>query len=599
MPRTKKVVAAERTCDHMDKYRYINWIEGIPSDKYRIYPDGYITYATNNKWINLKTFLNKSGTVSVKLSNPNTKFVVKVSLAKLILQAFKTIKFTTNDIIYKDGDSSNCNIENLEWDGKSDEYDGEEWKYIDWIPDIPGNKYQVSNYGRVVNMTNMLLLQPTKNGNTFSVSLNDLKNNVSKLVPLLRLVGMAFVDVKGYEKEWLDIIRVNEVVEPEKLNHADNLRWVAPQTSEPLSDFVPDQDVPEEWKYIDWIDSVDPTMYKVSNYGRVVNVKTNRLVTVHCDTSDGKPFLEVALWKDKKNKKAYHASLPRLVAIAFLPKPIFDLRYLVAQYKDGNVNNLRYDNIHWVLSGTQSHDNGLTPNEAVELINFINDHIYDFDNMIQFQEFVNEQCKGLGKHRSIRYLRECGVYGQPEKLDDFRSKSIRKQRSDDDLKEIFEYLESNHGSVVQTVRDLGGKFTYSQIQHAKIKYEKDIGSLSRFGRKRVELINIKDGSSKIFESASIASKFLELSVTAVSRSIRTGQTLKKKKYVARYVDNIDIVNNDCSILVYDINGTLIKEFVSIDEASCELKLEKNHILKYCDLNRADKKGFIFKRKYNK
>lgn len=586
-------------CNYMDKYRYIDWIEGIPYDKYRIYPNGHITYSTNNKWIDLKTFLNKSGTVSVKLSNPNTKFVVKVSVAKLVLQAFKTIKFTTHDIIYNDGDSSNCNVENLEWDGKSDEYDGEEWKYIDWIPDIPGNKYQVSNHGRVVNMTNMLLLQPTKNGNTLSVSLNDLKNNVSKSVPLLRLVGTAFVDIKGYEKEWLDIIRVNEAKEPEKLNHADNLRWVAPQTSDPLPDFVPDQDVPEEWKYIDWIDSVDPTMYKVSNYGRVVNVETNRLVTVRCDTSDGKPYLEVALWKDKKNKKVFHASLPRLVAIAFLPKPIFDLRYLVAQYKDGNVYNLRYDNIRWVLSGTQSHDNGLTPNEAVELINFINDHIYDFDNMIQFQEFVNEHCQGLGKHRSVRYLRECGVYGQPEKLDDFRSKSIRKQRSDDDLKEIFEYLERNHGSIVQTVRDLDGRFTYSQIQHAKLKYEKDIGPLSRFGGKRVELINIIDGSSKIFESAVIASKFLGLSVAAVSKSIRTGYTLKKKKYIARYVDDIDVINNDCSILVYDINGKLINEFVSVDEASRELKLERDHILKYCDNNRADKKGFIFKRKYDK
>jgi hypothetical protein len=583
----------------MDKYRYIDWIEGIPSDKYRIYPDGHITYVTNNKWIDLKTSLNKSGTVSVKLSNPNTKFVVKVSVAKLVLQAFKTMKFTAYDIIYKDGDSSNCNVENLEWDGKSDEYDGEEWKYIDWIPDIPGNKYQVSNYGRVVNMTNMLLLQPTKNGNTLSVSLNDLKNNVSKLVPLLRLVGTAFVDIKGYEKELLDIIRVNEAKEPEKLNHADNLRWVAPQTSDPLPDFVPDQGVPEEWKYIDWIDSVDPTMYKVSNYGRVVNVENNRLVTVRCDTSDGKPSLEVALWKDKKNKKVFHASLPRLVAIAFLPKPIFDLRYLVAQYKDGNIYNLRYDNIRWVLSGTQSHDNGLTPNEAVELINFINEHIYDFDNMVQFQEFLNEHCQGLGKHRSVRYLRECGVYGQPEKLDDFRSKSIRKQRSDDDLKEIFEYLERNHGSIVQTVRDLDGRFTYSQIQHAKLKYEKDIGPLSRFGRKRVELINIKDGSSKIFESASIASEFLGLSIATISKSIRTGQTLKKKKYIARYVDNIDMINNDCSILVYDINGKLIKEFVSVDEASRELKLERDHILKYCDHNRADKKGFIFKRKYDK
>jgi hypothetical protein len=583
----------------MDKYRYIDWIEGIPSDKYRIYPDGHITYVTNNKWIDLKTSLNKSGTVSVKLSNPNTKFVVKVSVAKLVLQAFKTIKFTAYDIIYKDGDSSNCNVENLEWDGKSDEYDGEEWKYIDWIPDIPGNKYQVSNYGRVVNMTNMLLLQPTKNGNTLSVSLNDLKNNVSKLVPLLRLVGTAFVDIKGYEKEWLDIIRINEAEESEKFNHADNLRWVAPQTSDPLPDFVPDQDVPEEWKYIDWIDSVDPTMYEVSNYGRVVNVETNRLVTVRCDTSDGKPSLEVALWKDKKNKKVFHASLPRLVAIAFLPKPIFDLRYLVAQYKDGNIYNLRYDNIRWVLSGTQSHDNGLTPNEAVELINFINEHIYDFDNMVQFQEFLNEHCQGLGKHRSVRYLRECGVYGQPEKLDDFRSKSIRKQRSDDDLKEIFEYLERNHGSIVQTVRDLDGRFTYSQIQHAKLKYEKDIGPLSRFGRKRVELINIKDGSSKIFESASIASEFLGLSIATISKSIRTGQTLKKKKYIARYVDNIDMINNDCSILVYDINGKLIKEFVSVDEVSRELKLERDHILKYCDHNRADKKGFIFKRKYKK
>lgn len=584
----------------MDEYRYIDWIEGIPHDKYRVYPDGRITQKSKNKWRDLKTFLNKNGTVNAKLSNPKTKYIVRILVGKLVLQAFKTVKFTTYDVIYKDGNMLNCHVDNLEWDGKTDEYDNEEWKYIDWIEDIPKNKYQVSNYGRVVNMTHMTILHLTENGNTLSVSLNDLKNGVNKTVPILRLVGTAFVDIKGYEKEWLDIIRIDGIEEPEKLNHADNLRWVAPQTTEPLSDFIPDPNIPEEWKYIDWIDSVDPEMYKVSNYGRVINVKTSRFVTAHCDdTSGGKQYLEVSLWKDQKNKKAYHASLTRLVAMAFLPKPIFELRYLVSQCKDGNPYNLRYDNIRWVLSGTQVHESGLTPEEAIKIIDFINEHIYDFDNMIDFQEFINEHCSGLGKHKSIRYLRECGIYGQPEKLDDFRSKNIHKQRTDDDLKKIFKVLERNNGRVAQTVRDLNGEFTYSQIQHAKMKYEKEIGKLSKFGGKRVELINLKDGTSKIFESATSASKFLGLNTGSVSNAIRNGRTLKKKQYVAKYVDNIDTVDPDYSILVYDIHGNFIKEFASVNEASRELKIERQLILRYCDQSRACKKGLIFKRNYNK
>lgn len=581
----------------MVNYKYIDWIKGIPVDKYKIYPDGKIEYKDRNKWIDLKPRMNRSGYLYVNLTNPETQFSAKISLGKLVLQAFKTIKFTTDEVVYKDGNKRNCHADNLEWDCHSDKYKDEEWKYIDWIDDIPGDKYKVSNYGRVVNMTNMKILKHVKTGNTISVCLNDLPNGVSKSTPLLKLVGTAFVDINGYEKAWLDVIRINEEAEPLKLNHADNLMWVAPQTSKPLPDFIPDQDVPEEWKYIDWIDSVDPEMYMISNYGRVVNVKTNRLVTVYCDTDykKGKPLLEVALWKDQKNKTVFHASLPRLVATAFLPKPIFDFKYLVAQYKDGNIYNLRYDNIRWVLSGTQTHDDGLTPEDAVELIDFINEHIYDFNSMIEFQSFVNEQCRGLGKYRSIRYLRECGIYGQPEKLDDFRSKAIRKHRSDDDLKEILECLKNNNGSIAKTVRDLDGKFTYAQIQHAKTKYGK---TLSKSRMKRVELINLKDGSSKIFESASAVSEFLGLSVARVSAAIKTGQTLKKKQYVAKYVDitRRSNITNVCPILVYDVNGNLINEFASINEASDCLKLDRWHISQYCDVNRPDKKGYIFKRK---
>lgn len=584
----------------MEEWKYIDWIDGIEKEKYRVYPSGKITRRLKSaaeKWVEHKPKLDRSGHLHVILTNPETNFNTNLTLGRIVLCTFKRTKFTTNEIIYKDGNVKNCSIDNLEWDAYTGEYEDEEWKYIDWIDEIPKTKYKVSNYGRVVNMTNMRLLKIVKNNNSRAVVLNDLRNGVCKPFSLLRLVGFAFVDIKGYDKEWLDIIRRSEDVEPEKLNHSDNLVWVSPQSTEPLSDFTPDPDLPEEWKYIDWLDEVDPTMYKVSNYGRVINVQTNRLVTVYCDTySDPKGYLEVQLWKDMKAKKVFHASLCRLVAIAFLPKPIFELRYLVAQYKDGNIYNLRYDNLYWVVAGTQIREGGMTPEEAVDIINFINAHIYDFNSMVEFQEFVNEQCVGLGKHRAIRYLRECGIYGQPEKMTDFRNKAIRKHRTDDELKEIWECLIKNKGKIVKTIRDLEGKFTRSQIQHAKSKYEKEHGPIGNGGAKCVKLVNLNDGTSQTFDSLKAAAESLGMCIGYLSKRIIQGLPFKNEQYMGYYIDDTVCKSYDFPIIVHDVDGNFIGEYDSLYTAADALHLDSVHIQQYLDVKRGDKRGFVFKRK---
>jgi hypothetical protein len=584
------------------EWRYIDWIPEIPKDKYRVFTSGIVMYKDTRygKWHEAKRKRTKSGFVSVSLHGEEA--VVKRNPARLVLWAFKTKKFCTTNIVYKDGDPTNCHIDNIDWDGYSDEYENEKWAFIDWIPEIPKDKYKVSNYGRVINVSKQQLLTQTMSNNRLVVALNDLPRTVITAA-VARLVATAFVDIVGYDKNWLDVINLKKQGDvPEYLfNHADNIRWTAPQSDKPLSDFIPD--VPEEWKYITWLEEVDPTVYKVSNYGRVINVKTNRLVTTHVDYSiPDHPFCEVALSKDVKGKKVYHASLPRLVAIAFLPKPVLDIKHLVVQPKDGVYTNVRYDNLKWIVAGTHANNyGGLSPEEAITFVKFVNDHLYDHVNNVEFQEFINENFSGLGKKKAITYFRELGNYGQPELMDEIRRKNIRRQISESDFAIIVEYLTKNHGSVKKAFNDLNDKFTFAQIHHVKTKClksdeYKDIREKWVDHKiKAVKIVDLHTGEETIYSSISEAAKGISAEMAAVSRAIHHSYVIKKQ-YRAYFINDKNSADKLCpeKIYVYDVDENLIDTYDSITECLNNMNITRNHLYTHLDSPRPDKQGFIFR-----
>ena len=579
-----------------EEWKYIDWISGIPKDKYKVFRNGKIfgrTRPNSDNWKEIKYRISKSGTPQIRLRGANT--IINRTPERLVLWAFKTKKFCTTDVIYKDGNIFNCDVNNLEWDGYSDEYENEEWKYIDWIPGIPKDKYKVSNYGRVINVSKQQLLNQVKVNDCLLVSLNNLPDTTITIY-VRKLVAIAFIDIIGYDKEWLDVTYRNRNVKSYLLNHVDNICWTTPQSSVPLEDFIEDPTIPEEWKYIDWLEDVNPEMYKVSNYGRVINTVTNRLVATHINTSVSNSYMEVDLTKDVKTKKAYHASLPRLVAIAFLPKPIFDIKYLVVQPKDGDKTNVRFDNLKWVLAGTQVRDIGIEPEKAVELVGYINEHIYDYTSMLDLQEFINENFSGMGKSTAIKNFRQKSVYGQPERMNDIRNKIIRKHMTNDDFNRISECLIKNKGSITKTRRELNGEFTHGQITHVKQKHRNSglIMNENIICRK-IKLTNIDDGSETFFDSMSAVARSLGCSITTVSRAADKGHILMKK-YTACFMNDNKTERHDYGIDVYDVDGNLIESYDSVKECVDKMNIDRDHITRYLDSIHPDKYGFIFKKK---
>ena len=92
----------------------------------------------------------------------------------------------------------------------------------------------------------------------------------------------------------------------------------------------------EEWKQI-VIDDVEYD-YSVSNYGRVRNDKTGRILKARKKQDN---YLHVGLYKNKHGKQCY---IHRLVASAFIPNPN---GYTDVNHIDENKSNNHVDNLEW------------------------------------------------------------------------------------------------------------------------------------------------------------------------------------------------------------------------------------------------------------
>lgn len=106
-------------------------------------------------------------------------------------------------------------------------------------------------------------------------------------------------------------------------------------------------DEDERWVTIDYAD-IKKNTYEISNYGRIRNIKKNKILKAFTD-KDGYHRLELATYNKKGKKYFVH----RLVAIHFIEDKSNE--YLV-NHKDSIRNHNYYKNLEWVTpEGNSKH----------------------------------------------------------------------------------------------------------------------------------------------------------------------------------------------------------------------------------------------------
>lgn len=114
----------------------------------------------------------------------------------------------------------------------------------------------------------------------------------------------------------------------------------------------------EKWKRIrsKHVENIKD-MYKVSNFGRIMNCETDAILSTKCKRA-GHNSIGLMCNGDKKKTRQY---VHRLVAMLFVDNPDPEKNNIV-NHRDGNKENNRADNLEWTsVSGNNQHaiDNGL------------------------------------------------------------------------------------------------------------------------------------------------------------------------------------------------------------------------------------------------
>ena len=95
----------------------------------------------------------------------------------------------------------------------------------------------------------------------------------------------------------------------------------------------------EEWRRINW-----NSLYEVSNFGRVRNRKSGKILTTNPTKSHKRP--QVWLWSDYFGTTCQH-TLARLVYYTFNPTAGYGLDAIGRVYhRDGDVMNCKLENLY-------------------------------------------------------------------------------------------------------------------------------------------------------------------------------------------------------------------------------------------------------------
>lgn len=420
--------------DDTDENESIEWKHVANCNKkYKVYKNGDV-YQDNNK-IN-PYFNHRYNGLFVKLINERNR-EINYMVARLVYETFIGTIRDDFYISYKDGDSNNFHLDNLEILKRYKKINGDlpieldkskQWKPLRGCEEL----YKISENGDVYSIiTNKMMTQSMKSkgydNNYYHVTLT--KNGKSCTKPVHTLVYGTFKDVDLDKKKVIDHIDRNKIN-----NHISNLREVTRSENNKnrdqkerspyskISQYDLDGNFIKEWNSFNDIVKSNPT-YKRSiklcclgkrkhAYGFVwkysdfvidqteyVQIKTDdgKLYSNYKINRDGiiinqdgykmkhtiNEYLKINLTSDCGKRKTF--SVHRLVALTFISNPE---NKPIVNHLDENKHNYHVDNLEWA---TNSRNIRYSRSKQVQQIDI------DTEVVIKTFECITDALIGIGK----------------------------------------------------------------------------------------------------------------------------------------------------------------------------------------------------------
>ena len=178
-------------------------------------------------------------------------------------------------------------------------------------------------------------------------------------------------------------LRLNTVIYKHKWKYADGIH-----VTKQIKKIVIEAD--EEFKNIGIIKGYDFSNYEISNYGKIKNIKTKQFL----NPAIRNDYYDVHL-KDKQTKKDKTMYVHKLIAYAFIEKPI-DKNYV--NHIDENKLNNKIENLEWTtIRDNTIHSIGIKVHQLDPITNQI---IKKFNTM-------KEICQYLNNTKANKHIHKC------------------------------------------------------------------------------------------------------------------------------------------------------------------------------------------------